>query len=116
MYEFKCHDCEIIIEEEHSMKDAPSETECPSCHETVGRFYGNMNFILKGENWPGKIVKRANGQASRGKKLGGATVEEVMEDRKKKGLPTGAKEKQMSDKEFERRKELNQKWLEQNKD
>lgn len=116
IYEFKCNDCEVYIEEEHAMKDAPSETECPECGKSVGRFYGNMNFILKGEDWPGKIVKRAQGQASRGKKLGGATLNEVMEDRKKKGLNTGAKEKPMSDSEFKKRRELNEQWLEQNKE
>ncbi len=110
-YEFKCADCEVIIEEEHSMKDAPSETTCPDCGNTVGRFYGSMNFVLKGGDWPGKIVKRSGGKV-----LGkGATLDEVMADRKKKGLDTREKEKPMSDAEFERRRALNKRWLEENK-
>jgi len=110
VYEFKCKDCDIIIEEEHSMKEAPSDTKCPDCGKTVGRFYGSMNFVLKGNDWPGKIVKRS--QNKNGGK--GMTIDEVVKDRKSKGLDTRAKEKPMSDAEFKRRKELNMKWIEEN--
>ena len=121
-YMFKCQECGTIFEEEHSMKDAPSETYCPVCNPDkdpngvmAKRYYGSgsMNFILKGNDWPGKIVKRS-GQKNGSK---GMTVGEVIEDRERKGMGnTGAKEKPMSDAEFKRRKELNQRWLEENKD
>lgn len=121
IYQFKCKECECIFEEEHSMKDAPSETYCHVCNEDchplgvyAQRYYGpdSGGFILKGNDWPGKIVKRS------GKKNGGKgmTPGEVIKDRMKKGMGnTGAKEKEMSDAEFKKRKELNQRWLEENK-
>ena len=34
-YQFICRDCEIILEEDHSMDNAPSTAKCPECEETI---------------------------------------------------------------------------------
>ena len=108
MYEFKCDDCKIIQEEEHPMKDAPSEATCVECGKTIKRYYSSCNFALKGGGWPSKNIKAG----------ARATAENEIEaesyKRKQKGMRGFDKEVPMSDKEFERRKKLNQRFIEEN--
>jgi putative FmdB family regulatory protein len=107
IYEFKCNDCKLILEETHTMANAPSETECPDCGKTVQRHYGSMNFALKGDGWPGKNIKNGiSGTADN--QLEGDQIK-----RKKNGQKI-AEEVPMSDSEFKRRKKLNERWLDEN--
>lgn len=110
VYEFKCRECDVIIEEEHPMAEAPSETECPKCNKMVERYYGprSGSFILKGQGWPSKNLR--NGKPV----LVSNKLEEVEADRIKKGLPVG-KEKPMSDEEFKKKKKNIENWLDQTK-
>jgi putative FmdB family regulatory protein len=107
IYEFKCNDCKLILEETHTMANAPSETECPDCGKIVPRHYGSLNFALKGDGWPGKNIK--NGIS--------ATADNKLEadqlDRKKKGQRVFDKEVPMSDEEFKRRKKLTERWIDE---
>lgn len=108
VYQFKCNECERVFEEEHAMKDAPSGAKCLYCNAICKRYYGSMNFVLKGDGWPSKDIKNSTGgQINRRAKK----IEDVMNEREKAGMDPG-REKPMSDAEFERRKKLNQQWIE----
>ena len=103
------------MEESHPMTEAPSETTCVICEKTVERYYGPTTgaFILKGGGWPSKDLRGGKTQKGEGisqnKKL-----EDVQNAREKMGLDAG-KEKPMSEEEFQRRKKLNQRWLDETK-
>jgi len=105
LYVFKCNKCSGLFEEEHSMKDAPSNANCPSCSGVCERYYGFApSVIFKGGGWPSKNIR------------GGAPAiaDNVFEiedaNRKKKGIPI-PKEKPMSDSEFKKRKKANLDWM-----
>jgi len=108
IYEFLCRDCKQIIEEEHSMKDAPSETICPDCKKTIKRYYGALNFVLKGDGWPSKNIR--NGVAA----ITDNKFEADQIQRKKAGQKTFDKEVPMSDDEFKKRKKNLEDWIDQN--
>lgn len=58
IYHFECEDCEIIEEVQESIQDGPPFlVSCPGCGEKMNQIYG-CNFILKGNNWPGKDLKK----------------------------------------------------------
>ena len=96
-YEFKCNECKIIFEEEHSMADAPSTSTC-DCGKEMKRYYGGMSFILKGDGWPSKNIR--NGVA--------ATASDKFEaeniKRKQRGQKSFEKEVPMSDAEYKKRR------------
>ncbi|MHA2063670.1 MAG: FmdB family zinc ribbon protein [Candidatus Thorarchaeota archaeon] len=96
-YEFKCHECQIIFEEEHSMADAPSTSTC-DCGKEMKRYYGGLNFVLKGDGWPSKNIR--NGKAA----TANNTFEADQIERKKRGQKTYDKEIPMSDEEYKRRR------------
>jgi len=89
------------------MKDAPSHKKCPHCKCKCERYYGSMNFTLKGSGWPSKEIKNGHKITKHSK------IEDVMQDRAKKGLETRSKEKPMSDAEYKKRLALNKRWLEE---
>lgn len=107
IYEFKCPDCEFIQEEEHPMAEAPSETKCMDCGKTIKRYYGSMNFVLKGDGWPSKSIRKGESAIADNK------FEADQLKRKRNGQRTFDKEVPMSDEEFKRRKKLNERWLEE---
>ncbi len=98
IYEFKCHDCKFIQEEQHSMDDAPSETDCMDCGKTIKRFYGGMSFVLKGDGWPSKNIR--DGKAA----VASNQFEADQIERKRRGQKTFDKEVPMSDEEYKRRR------------
>ena len=53
-YEYACHACEAIIEEEFRIGQAAETVACPGCGNECKRHYGSCNFILMGGGWPGK--------------------------------------------------------------
>jgi len=117
IYEFICKPCGIAVEEEHSMANAPSETVCPRCEQTIKRYYGSMNFICKGEGWPSKNIRRGKAatttKADRG--LAAAKrLEDVQNARKKSGMPAEGKNAgKLSDTEVKKRKEDIHNWIDQ---
>ena len=58
IYEYACEECQIIIEESFPMGEAPSFLICNDCRNVCSRYYGAMNFVLKGGGWPGKTLSR----------------------------------------------------------
>ena len=116
VYEFSCKKCEILVEEVHPMKDAPSEAECPECGETIKRHYGSMNFVLKGEGWPGKNIKAGKPATDTRESKGLAAakkLEDVMEARQKAGMDPKGKETNISEKEVKRQKENISRWIDE---
>ena len=105
-YNFRCDKCKALFDKQASMADAPSKAKCPHCRTICGRHYGEMNFILKGGDWPSKAIKTNQTITKKSK------IEDVMNDRAKKGLNPG-KEKKMSEAEFQKRLALNKKWIEE---
>jgi len=96
-YEFKCNECQIIFEEEHSMANAPPTSIC-DCGKEMKRYYGGMSFILKGDGWPSKNIR--NGKAA----TASNKFEADQVERKKRGQKTFEKEIPMSDEEYKKRR------------
>ena len=53
-YEYACHTCELLVEENFRIGGAPEKVSCPECKGECKRHYGSCNFILVGGGWPGK--------------------------------------------------------------
>lgn len=56
IFEYSCQKCKHIIEKQFPVGKADETVPCPTCNESCGRHYGEMNFILKGGGWPGKSL------------------------------------------------------------
>lgn len=48
LYEFRCSGCRTVFEKSASMKNPPTEANCPSCDAMSLRYYSSMNFSFKG--------------------------------------------------------------------
>lgn len=59
-YEFEC-DCGLVYQEHRSIKEGPPENPTCKCGEKMRRLY-SPNFILKGEGWAGKDIKKSSYQ------------------------------------------------------
>lgn len=59
-YTFKCEKCEVEdIIEKPIAEGPPEQIECLLCGGTMFHQFGT-NFILKGDDWPGKTIKQAS--------------------------------------------------------
>lgn len=56
IFEYRCESCSKLIEREYSIGKAPSSIKC-DCGNDCDRYYGSMNFVLKGSGWPGRSLK-----------------------------------------------------------
>jgi predicted nucleic acid-binding Zn ribbon protein len=56
-YEYECGECGVVEEIDCPMGQAPEDLVCALCNEKMYRLF-SCNFILKGGDWPGKIVRR----------------------------------------------------------
>lgn len=110
MYEFSCPVCEYIFEEFHSIKDAPRQAKCPDCGKDCLRHYSSCNFVLKGSDWPSKEIRQGDTGACRSK-----NINDIMNDRVKKGLDPRSKPVAMTDAEYQKRLGWNKRWLDENK-
>jgi putative FmdB family regulatory protein len=64
IYEFCCDNCGKIMELYRSFKKGPPSTiYCLSCHQKMHQVF-NCNFILKGDDWPGKSLKERKYKAA----------------------------------------------------
>ena len=119
-YQFKCKKCAFIFEEDMPMAKASSHHygACPECAEPHSpRYYGQMNFICKGEGWPSKNIRRGKAPTSTAADRGLAAakkLEDVQNARVKAGMPTqGKKAGQLSEPEVKERKQNIHDWIDQ---
>ena len=54
LYEYTCHDCKLIWEQEHPIAEKPMKTECPDCGEMCGKDWRSdsapsVHFV--GDGW-----------------------------------------------------------------
>ena len=110
IYQFKCTECDFIFEKDMPMARASSTHygACPNCAELhPPRYYGEVNFILKGDGWPSKNIRGGNSAIADNK------FEADQIKRKQTGQKTFDKEVPMSDKEFKKRKKNLEDWIDQ---
>jgi len=51
IYEFICHDCEVIWEREAAMSKAPSRSRCPECKKLSNRHWGEVPVMFNGSDY-----------------------------------------------------------------
>ena len=51
IYEFICHDCEVIWEREAAMSKAPSRSRCPECKKLSNRHWGEVPVMFNGDGY-----------------------------------------------------------------
>jgi len=51
IYEFICHDCEVIWEREAAMSKAPSRSRCPECNKLKNRHWGDVPVMFNGKDY-----------------------------------------------------------------
>jgi len=58
-YDWICHECEVIWEEDHPIGTAPKETRCEECGEMRGRNWGSVTtFAMKGDCHTNRVRMR----------------------------------------------------------
>ena len=59
LYDWICNECRCTWEEEHSLGEAPKQTECPDCGELRGRNWGSVStFQMKGDCHTNRVRAR----------------------------------------------------------
>ena len=51
IYEFICHNCEVIWEREAPMSKAPSRSRCPECKKLSNRHWGEVPVMFNGADY-----------------------------------------------------------------
>lgn len=51
IYEFICHDCQVIWEREAAMSKAPSRSRCPECKKLSNRHWGDVPVMFNGSDY-----------------------------------------------------------------
>jgi putative FmdB family regulatory protein len=51
IYEFICHNCEVIWEREAPMSKAPSRSRCPECKKLSNRHWGEVPVMFNGSDY-----------------------------------------------------------------
>jgi putative FmdB family regulatory protein len=51
IYEFICHDCQVIWEREAPMSKAPSRSRCPECKKLSNRHWGEVPVMFNGKDY-----------------------------------------------------------------
>ena len=69
VYEYKCLDCDKIIEKSFSIGRADTTVDC-ECGKSAKRCYRSMSFVLKGGGWPGRSNKMKNEQTANNEAAG----------------------------------------------
>jgi putative FmdB family regulatory protein len=85
-YEYKCGKCGEF-EKVQKVTDRPL-TKCPTCGAKVTRQIGGSGgFVLKGSNWPSKMVSSGDSAKKKADRFMKQTVGEVAEDIAKHSPP-----------------------------
>jgi len=67
MYDYKCNNCNIVVEEIRSISDE-SELLCATCGDAMKRIITTCNFVLKG-NWTGRDITEKREREAKSEKL-----------------------------------------------
>lgn len=60
-YEFVCDQCDERTELFAKMsEDVPDNPVCPECGKKMGRDYGEVGVVFKGQGWPGKEISESH--------------------------------------------------------
>jgi hypothetical protein len=108
-YVYKCTETEKLFEVSFPMGEALAELDSPFADCKAKRYYGQLNFVRKGGDWPSKFIKDGGNRP-----LLQMSPNEIIDSRKKMGLPatTGRK---LSEKEVAKRKKNIQDWADKTK-
>ena len=60
IYEFICHNCEVIWEREAPMSKAPSRSRCPECKKLSNRHWGEVPVMFNGADYHTNKRKQHN--------------------------------------------------------
>lgn len=60
IYEFICHNCEVIWEREAPMSKAPSRSRCPECKKLSNRHWGDVPLMFNGSDYYTNTRKQFN--------------------------------------------------------
>ncbi len=119
-YQFRCQKCEFRFEEDMPMAQASGAHYgvCPECTEPhPRRYYGEINFVLKGEGWPSKNIRAGKPPTTTKESRGLAAVkklEDVQNAREKAGMPIeGRNAGKLSEDEVKQRKSDIHDWIDQ---
>jgi len=69
-YEYKCQGCGKHIEAAFPMGEAAKTITCKGCGGTAVRFFGQMNFVLKGGGWPSRFATFNSEMTQRNERAG----------------------------------------------
>lgn len=57
IYEFQCEECELEFERVLSFADYAAPQSCPECQGACKKLVSSCDFVLKGDDWPGKAIR-----------------------------------------------------------
>lgn len=60
IYEFICHDCQVIWEREAAMSKAPSRSRCPECKKLSNRHWGDVPIMFNAKGFYTNTRKNHN--------------------------------------------------------
>ena len=103
IYEFQCHDCELVFDKEYSMKTVPDRSKCPECSKLCNRYYGSVGVQFKGNDWH---TNKSMERRSRKSKKDNKKAWEALHNRAKKSVDNAKSE------EFYKRADINWKHFE----
>ena len=89
IYEFICHDCEVIWEREAAMSKAPSRSRCPECKKLSNRHWGEVPVMFNGSDY--YTNKRKAHNLRYYDKQKGKEVMETLVDETKRSIEDGQK-------------------------
>jgi putative FmdB family regulatory protein len=81
IYEFEC-ECEKHFDVHLAIADRDTPQTCPVCESgNTKRIIADVNFVLRGDDWPGKAIRINNQMAKKNSKL------QIKSDEMKKDEP-----------------------------
>ena len=69
VYAFACPKCQHEFELTLPLSDHAAPQDCPQCQNVAERVLSPMNFVLKGDAWPGKALRVKNQMAATNRRL-----------------------------------------------
>ena len=68
-YTYSCTSCEDDFEMVRPMSESSDPQTCPECGGVGKRTLTTTNFVLKGDDWPGKNIKIAGQMATKNRRV-----------------------------------------------